>query len=211
MQTLSTPFYRKRAIIAFLLIALLATLFWSGSRYPALDEKLLMSGAIQLEGGLSFEAAFALTPDMGLLQQIWFTTLNWIDTNLKGMGFGLSFGAGFLTLMPHLRRRSFEHPLANALLGLGLGTPLGVCVNCAAPIARGLYSGGLRAETVLAAMIASPTLNVVVLTMAFSLQPFYMVVTKIALSLMVILIGVPLLCRLLPGGSHVVNSVGTWK
>jgi uncharacterized membrane protein YraQ (UPF0718 family) len=198
MQTLSTPFYRKRAIIAFLLIALLATLFWSGSRYPALDEKLLMSGAIQLEGGLSFEAAFALTPDMGLLQQIWFTTLNWIDTNLKGMGFGLSFGAGFLTLMPHLRRRSFEHPLANALLGLGLGTPLGVCVNCAAPIARGLYSGGLRAETVLAAMIASPTLNVVVLTMAFSLLPFYMVVTKIALSLMVILIGVPLLCRLLP-------------
>lgn len=185
-------------MIAFLLIALLATLFWSGSRYPALDEKLLMSGAIQLEGGLSFEAAFALTPDMGVLQRVLITSLNWIDTNLNGMGFGLGLGAGFLTLMPYLRWRSFDHPLANALLGLGLGTPLGVCVNCAAPIARGMYSGGMRAETVLAAMVASPTLNVVVLTMAFSLLPFYMVLVKIALSLGLILIGVPLLCRLLP-------------
>ena len=56
--------------------------------------------------------------------------------------------------------------------------PLGVCVNCAAPIAKGLYAGGARAETTLAAMIASPTLNIVVLTMLFGLFPFYMALTK---------------------------------
>ena len=32
-----------------------------------------------------------------------------------------------------------------------IGTPLGVCVNCAAPIARGMYTSGLRAETTLSA------------------------------------------------------------
>ena len=79
-----------------------------------------------------------------------------------------------------------------------MGAPLGVCVNCAAPIARGLYAGGLRAETTLSAMIASPTLNVIVLTMTFSLLPFYMAAAKIGLSLLVILVAVPLIVRLLP-------------
>ena len=202
----------KRLVLTALLIAALAALFWSSSRYPALDEKLLMSGAIQLEDGLSFEALFAVTADMGVLQRIALTTLNWIHTNLKGMAFGLSFGAGFLTLLPYLSQRSFGSSFANALLGLGIGAPLGVCVNCAAPIARGLYTGGMRAETVLAAMIASPTLNVVVLSMAFSLLPLYMVVTKLVLSLILILIGVPLLCRLLPRDQVApVPPITTWS
>ena len=47
-------------------------------------------------------------------------------------------------------------------------------------------------------MVASPTLNVIVLTMLFSILPFYMAVAKIALSLFVILLAVPILCRFLP-------------
>ena len=70
---------------------------------------------------------------------------------------------------------------------MAMGAPLGVCVNCAAPIAKGMYAGGARAESTLSAMVASPTLNVIVLTMLFSILPFYMAVMKIALSLFVIL------------------------
>lgn len=109
------------------------------------------------------------------------------------MTFGVLFAAA-----GYFKQRSFRGGFANSLLGLAIGTPLGVCVNCAAPIARGMYSAGMRAETTLSAMIASPTLNIVVLTMLFSLLPFYMAVAKIALSLMVILVAVPLICRLLP-------------
>ena len=47
-------------------------------------------------------------------------------------------------------------------------------------------------------MVASPTLNVIVLTMLFSILPFYMAVMKIALSVFVILAAVPILCRFLP-------------
>lgn len=198
MIRLSTAPYQKRFLLAALLIAALAYLFWTGSRYPALDEKALMSGAIQLEDALSFEAKFPITADMTLLERIFWSTLNWINTNKKGMTFGILFAAAILTALGSLQQRSFKNRWANALLGLMIGTPLGVCVNCAAPIARGMYSGGMRAETVLAAMMASPTLNVVVLTLAFSLLPFYMVAAKIGLSLLLILIGVPLICRLLP-------------
>ncbi|EIE50718.1 FG-GAP-like repeat-containing protein [Salipiger aestuarii] len=190
--------YEKRFLLALLIVAVLAYLFWTGSRYPALNEKAVMSGAIQLEDVLSFEATFPITTDMTLLERIFRSTLNWISTNKKGMTFGVLFAAAFLTAGSYLRRKSFEGGFSNSLLGLVIGTPLGVCVNCAAPIARGMYTGGLRAETTLSAMVASPTLNIVVLTMLFSLMPVYMALTKIALSLLIILIAVPLICRLLP-------------
>lgn len=189
---------RIRFALALLIVAVLAYLFWTGSRYPALNEKVMMSGAIQLEDALSFEARFEITADMGLIERIFWSTLNWINTNKKGMTFGVLFAAAFLTAAGYLKTRSFRGSFSNSVLGLAIGTPLGVCVNCAAPIARGMYSAGLRAETVLSAMIASPTLNIVVLTMLFSLLPFYMAVTKIALSLLIILVLVPLICRVLP-------------
>ncbi|WP_146591339.1 FG-GAP-like repeat-containing protein [Puniceibacterium confluentis] len=195
---LHNPSHRMRFALSLLILAVLAALFWSGSRYPALNEKAMMSGAIQLEDVLSFEARFPITPDMALPEHLFWSTLNWIDTNRKGMTFGVLFAAAFLTAAGHLRRRSFRGRFSNSLLGLVIGTPLGVCVNCAAPIARGMYSSGLRAETTLSAMIASPTLNVVVLTMLFSLLPLYMALTKIALSLVIILLVIPLMARLLP-------------
>lgn len=80
-----------------------------------------------------------------------------------------------------------------------IGAPLGVCVNCAAPIAKGIYEAGARAETTLSAMIASPTLNIVVLTMAFALLPFEVAAVKLGLSIVVILLVVPMVVRLSPG------------
>lgn len=193
----------RRFLLSSLLVVLIATLFWTGSRYPALDEKAMMSGAIQLEDSLSFEARFPIDAAMGMFERIFWSTLNWINTNKKGMTFGVLFAAAFLTAAGNLRRRSFNGRFSNSALGLALGAPLGVCVNCAAPIARGMFSGGMRAETTLSAMIASPTLNVVVLTMTFSLLPVYMALTKLGLSLLLILLVVPLICRMLPQDSLV--------
>ncbi|MBY6092520.1 VCBS repeat-containing protein [Maritimibacter alkaliphilus] len=190
--------YQKRFLFAMLIVAILAYLFWTGSRYPALNEKAVMSGAIQLEDVLSFEAKYQITPDMGLIERIFWSTLNWINTNKKGMTFGVLFAAAFLTAGSYLTRKSFQGRYSNSLLGLVIGTPLGVCVNCAAPIARGMYTSGLRAETTLSAMIASPTLNVIVLTMLFSLVPLYMALTKVVISLFIILIAVPIICKFLP-------------
>ncbi len=191
-------FAERRLMFALALIAVLAVLFWTESRYPQLDEKAMMSGAIQLEDPISFDVVFPVSAEMPVLERIGKTTVNWLETNKKGMTFGVLIAAAFLTLFGYLQKRSFRGGFSNAFLGLAMGAPLGVCVNCAAPIARGLYAGGMRAESTLAAMIASPTLNVIVLTMTFSLLPFYMAASKIALSLLVILVVIPMVCRLLP-------------
>jgi uncharacterized membrane protein YraQ (UPF0718 family) len=187
-----------RIFLAGLVVLALAFYFWTQSRYPSLNEKAIMSGTIQLEDPLSFEAAIQFEPTAPLWQKVAYTTINWIKTNRRGMTFGVLFGAAFLTLMRYLPRRSFRGSFANSALGLVLGAPLGVCVNCAAPIAKGMFNSGARVETALSAMIASPTLNVVVVAMAFSILPFYVAMTKLVLSLVIILIGVPLVVRMLP-------------
>ncbi len=198
MDSLVLRPFKLRFFFCLLLVGLIAFQFWTTSRYPSLNEKAMMSGAIQLEDPLSFEAMIELRPEYPVWKRIGISTVNWIDTNLQGMTFGILFGAAILTLFSYMQRHSFKGRFANAFAGLGFGAPLGVCVNCAAPIARALYSGGTRAEVALSAMIASPTLNIVVLTMLFSILPFYMAITKIVLSLFVIIVAVPIICMFLP-------------
>jgi uncharacterized membrane protein YraQ (UPF0718 family) len=172
----------------------LAAIFWFSSRYPALNEKALMGGDMPL-AGLSFDIAVRILPDSGIVWEIFANTVNWISTNKKGMSFGVLFGAALLTILSLVKNRSFEGSFANAALGTAIGAPLGVCVNCAAPIALGLHAGRMRLETTLAAMLASPTLNVIVVTMSFALLPFYLAAIKTALALVMVLIAIPLLCK----------------
>jgi uncharacterized membrane protein YraQ (UPF0718 family) len=111
------------------------------------------------------------------------------------MMFGVLFAAIIMVLFAQLKRRRFKSGVANSALGMIIGAPLGVCVNCAAPIARGIHSGGAAVETTLAAMISSPTLNVIVLTILFSLFPLYIVGLKLGITICFILVGIPLIAR----------------
>ncbi len=170
--------------------------FWMGSRIPNLNEKAMMAGDTQLEL-LGFDQVLEIQPDDGFVIRVLYTTVNWVDTNKRGMTFGVVLAGCLMTLLSLFKRKSFKNGFANAMMGALIGAPLGVCVNCAAPIAKGLHAGGTRLETTMATMISSPTMNVIVLTMLFSLFPWYMVFTKIGISLAFIVIGIPVLCRLL--------------
>jgi len=185
----------KRIFIVSAVTVVTAVIFWSGSRYPSLDQKAIMGGSAVLEDPLAFEASIQIQPNHGTLERVIYTTINWIETNLQGMAFGLVIGACLLTLIGMVAVRGHRNGFVNTLIGVAVGTPLGVCVNCAAPVAKGMHDGGARLETTLATMFSSPTLNIVVLTMLFSMFPLYLVVIKLTLTLTFILVVVPLLAR----------------
>src|SRR5215469_6273626 len=180
--------------LALLLSLGIASFFWIDSRYPSLLKKMHTGKAVHLSGALSFDALMPVTPGMSLLARIEHTSVNWMWTNRIGMMFGICFGAGLLTLLPLLPRRRFQSAAANTLLGGVTGVPLGVCANCVAPIGKGLYESGASANTVLATMISSPTMNVIVLTMAFALFPLRIALIRLAVPL-VLLALVPWLVR----------------
>ena len=188
-------FQSLRILLVITVIVVTAVTFWTGSRYPSLDEKAIMGGSAQLEDPLSFEALIQIQPSDSLLVRIVYTTINWVETVLEGMAFGLVIGACFLTLIGMIPVRGHRNGFVNSLIGVAVGSPLGVCVNCSAPVAKGLHDGGARLETTLATMFSSPTLNVIVLSMLFSIFPLYLVVIKLSQTLLFILVLVPLLSR----------------
>lgn len=148
--------------------------------------------------GIGFDEWFAIDSTMPWFELIFFNTLNWVYTNKQGMTFGIFFATGLLMLFSLIKKKTFKSPFLNAGVGLLIGAPLGVCVNCAAPIAQGMRKGGAGVATSLAAMVSSPTLNVVVLGMLFSLFPWYMVGVKLILTFVFILLVIPLITRLFP-------------
>ncbi len=186
----------KRIVVSVVLLLTLAISFWAGSRVPQLNEKAAMGTEVSITT-LGFDTVFEIRPEQSVVTQIMYTTVNWMDTNKKGMTFGVLFAAALMTLFSLFKRRSFKSGFANSALGIAIGTPLGVCVNCAAPIAAGMAAAGARLETTLATMISSPTLNVIVLTILFSLFPFYIVAIKVGFTLFFIIFVIPLMSRFL--------------
>jgi uncharacterized membrane protein YraQ (UPF0718 family) len=185
---------RNRKFIILLIFMIgVASSFWLVSRYPALDSKAALSGSEAFEDPLTHEAHFHAPRNADFITRVAYTTLNWYETNWRGMAFGLILAAGFYTLLKYIPRQSSDRRFRNSFMGMFVGTPLGVCVNCVAPIAKGMYDAGSKMETALAVMFSSPTLNIIVITMLFSIFPFYMAVMKLLATFILILIIVPLI------------------
>ncbi|HJL46329.1 MAG TPA: VCBS repeat-containing protein, partial [Polyangiaceae bacterium LLY-WYZ-15_(1-7)] len=191
---------------AVLLVLGLAALFWGWSRGPALNEKATMAGEVSLDA-IGFDQVVAVHEDDPFLRKVGAVAVNWAATNRVGMTFGVLFGAALMTLLAlidlrRLRGRSLGAGVGAGLVGMASGAPLGVCVNCAAPIAQGLAAGGSRLETTLAAMMASPTLNVVALLLLFTLFPFHVAAVKLGLTLVLLLAVLPALARTVLAGER---------
>lgn len=186
----------KQLLLSILLMLIVALTFWLSSRYPALNEKAMMGDQTAISG-IAFDELIPVLETSVWWEKITFNFINWAYTNKQGMTFGLLFAAVLMLLITQLRKKQFENPFANSLLGMVMGAPLGVCVNCAAPIADGVHRAGGRLETSLAMMVSSPTLNVIVISMLITLFPLHMVVLKIVFTLIFVLFIIPLLVHFL--------------
>tara|TARA_B100001109_G_scaffold255628_1_gene259628 strand:+ start:4444 stop:7638 length:3195 start_codon:yes stop_codon:yes gene_type:complete len=197
---------QKQLFLVIVVLLGIGSFFWTQSRYPALDEKALMTGSITTSG-IGFDIWIPIAEDFNVFQKIGANTVNWYYTNWKGMTFGILFAVALMMLFSLLQNFSSKNRFLNAFSGMLLGAPLGVCVNCAAPIAQGVSRGGAKVETTLAMMLSSPSLNAIVLGMLFSLFPFYIALIKIVFTAFIILICVPLLSKYLVTSIKSENSL----
>jgi uncharacterized membrane protein YraQ (UPF0718 family) len=186
----ATNTWRSRTLALLLMISI-AGIFWVDSRYPALLKRYHAGTQVKAAGALTFGAVYQVECTMPLSTRVWRTTVNWLDANRIGMTFSFLFGPAALTFLATLRRRRTNSVYLNTLFGAAAGMPLAVCTNCVAPIARGFYASGMSTESVLAAMFASPALNVVVLAMTFALFPLPIALLKLATVLFLIFVFAP--------------------
>lgn len=185
----------RTRIVAVVLLLAIAGYFWTVSRYPALYKKYSAGTHVSATGAITFRTVLPVTAGMPLGQRVLRTSINWLQANEIGMTFGFFFAAAALTVLATMPRRGTGNAYVNSLLGAAVGMPLGVCANCVAPIGRGLFASGMSTESTLAAMFSSPTLNVVVLAMAFALFPLPIVGLKLVTMLMMIFVFAPLVAR----------------
>ena len=164
-----------------LLAVSIALIFWSQQRYPALLKRLHSGSGVRVAGTISFDALLKVTPAMPVAEQVARTSVNWLYTNRFGMYFALPFGAALMTLMAGAAvPRRFNSTSGNIVCGAVAGAPMGVCTNCATPVAQGMIAGGASTRLTVAAMISSPSFNPVVVAMVFVLFPLHLALWRIA-------------------------------
>lgn len=191
-----------RKTIAIVGIVLLVLSFWFLSRYPDLirefhrtENNSLLNRQV---GVLSKDAMLAVHGLQSPMTKIWHATLNWLDTNKVGMSFGFLFSAAILLLIEQSQffyRRAKQKGILGVLSGLILGMPLGVCTNCATPVALGLKKSGASDESAFSTLIASPSLNPIGLIMIFMLFPVLAASFRIAAILLLLFCILPLFSR----------------
>ena len=192
---------KKRVFVKAVLMALVGGAFWLTSRYPDLvyeAQRANMDALIERDLGTISKGEVMSTQDLqddsfqSKLTEIGRTTMNWMETNKIGMSFGIIFGGAFLALiapfMKVMKYFSFGG-IKGAFLGTLMGTPLGVCANCVAPIGLAMKRKGVSLTTTLSTMFASPTLNVVALFITFLVFPLSLALTKV-LGVLVLIFGV---------------------
>jgi len=184
----------KRFWPALLALITLAIYFWTQSRYPQLNQKALASDSMLISEIMTMFPLIDPSPWAPYWKKVAISVINWTYSNRQGMTFGLVFAALFRTVFTYLKWRPSRHPLLNTLLGMSIGAPLGVCVNCAAPVFRGVLVNQEK-EMALSLMMSSPTLNYVVLSMTFALFPLDVAILKVLFTLTALFVVIPWACR----------------
>ena len=184
----------SRWIVLVILGLTIVGLFWFGSRYPALFSKAHHSGDPLASMAYSHETLRTSSRN-SILVRIALGSFNWLSSMAIGMTFGITFGALLHTVLKYYPLRIGQNLTLNTLKGALVGMPMGVCANCAVPMACGLTRGQGRVEVALGYLFSSPNFNPVVIAITFSILPWYFGAVKYAVLLAVILLFVPRLIR----------------
>lgn len=107
------------------------------------------------------------------------------------------FGALLHTVLRYYPIKIGKNLYLNSLKGALIGAPMGVCANCAVPMACGVTRGHGRVEVALGYMFSSPNFNPIVVMMTFAALPWYFGVAKYAIVLLIIALLVPWLISFL--------------
>lgn len=184
----------QRAILIGLIIAIICFYFWLFSRYPDLDAKAVMSKSGTVSDLLSVWPVFTLNDQDSYLVKIFKSYANWVMDNKKGMAFGVIIGGLVISLFKYVKFKTSKYAWLNSLYGILMGTPLGVCVNCAMPIFKGITQHR-KIEIAFSMMVSSPTLNIVIVSLTFAMFPFYLATIKLGFTFFTIFFLIPLISK----------------
>ena len=202
---------RKKRLIGILLLAVILTLFLLFNRIPKLDtveEDLAGINAPRAECFQGF--CINRDPDTGFLERWWDFSLSYLRLVSVGMTFAfLAAGIAEVFLFPKNDGSHFSGgKLKGVLRGFAVGSSMNLCSACIVPIASAFRKKGAPVETAIAITQGSSTLNIPALVMVALVFAPMLASTRIAVSIVGVLLLGPLVALLVRRQVHLGDIFG---
>ncbi len=191
---------KKKRVIGIVLLAVILGLFLAFNRIPKLDtvqEDLVAVNAPQTECFQGF--CIDREPETGFFQRWWNFSLSYLRLVSLGMTFAfLAAGITEVFLFPRGEGSRFTGGgLKGVLRGFAVGSSMNLCSACIVPIASAFRRRGAPVETAIAITQGSSTLNIPALVMAALVFTPMLASTRIAVSVVGVLLLGPLVALLI--------------
>ncbi len=191
---------KKKRVIGILLLAVILGLFLMFNRIPKLDtvqEDLAGVNAPQSECFQGF--CINREPETWFFERWWDFSLSYLKLVSLGMTFAfLAAGITEVFLFPRNEGSRFTGGgLKGVLRGLAVGSSMNLCSACIVPIASAFRRRGAPVETAIAITQGSSTLNIPALVMAALVFTPMLASTRIAVSIVGVLLLGPLVALLI--------------
>ena len=190
---------KKKRVIGIVLLAVILGLFLAFNRIPKLDTvqaDLVAVNAPQTECFQGF--CIDREPETGFFQRWWDFSLSYLRLVSLGMTFAfLASGITEVFLFPRGEGSRFTGGgLKGVLRGFAVGSSMNLCSACIVPIASAFRRRGAPVETAIAITQGSSTLNIPALVMAALVFTPMLASTRIAVSIVGVLLLGPLVALL---------------
>ncbi len=190
---------KKKRVIGILLLAVILALFLLFNRIPKLDTVEADLAGVNAPQAECFQG-FCINrePETGFLERWWDFSLSYLKLVSVGMTFAfLAAGITETFLFPRNDGSRFTGGgLKGVLQGFAIGSSMNLCSACIVPIASAFRRKGAPVETAIAMTQGSATLNVPALVMAALVFTPMLASTRIAVSIVGVLLLGPLVAFL---------------
>ncbi len=183
--------------LGILALFLVVGLSWS-KWVPYWDKAWTMSQTSLWSG----DPLFAAAGDTVSLAGAWNFTLVYFDAVWKALLVALLVAAAIDALVPRdwlVRVMNRRTHAGQSLVGASLSLPSMMCTCCAAPVAAGLRSSGVRRSAALAYWVGNPLLNPAVLIFLALVLPWQYMATRVVIGLLIVVGASALIGRWLSG------------
>ncbi len=192
----------KENVVKLVMLIGFLILFLSGSRFRSEEKKVMCSEGKcdkpHQHGELNYHERFPITPSDNWATATIKSCANFWEANATGMTFALIIGGAALSLA--LSYKKFNKILQlkgmkGAALGSVFGMPLNMCANCSAVTSVGMTSQSGSTEATLGVILGGALLNFIGIVTLFGLFNPAIVISRVAFSLIMILLVVPFVSR----------------
>ena len=191
---------KKKRVIGIVLLAVILGLFLAFNRIPKLDTVQADLAAVNAPRTECFQGfCIDREPETGFFQRWWDFSLSYLRLVSLGMTFAfLAAGITEVFLFPRDEGSRFTGGgLKGVLRGFAVGSSMNLCSACIVPIASAFRRRGAPVETAIAITQGSSTLNIPALVMAALVFTPMLASTRIAVSIVGVLLLGPLVALLI--------------